>query len=120
DLFETLFDFELRFGVVARVGERRRDVGDVRDAAGCGLSQCMLMQYVAGYGVQISLRVPYGFVVVETKKTQEDLLHEVRHVGRGVAHPARKVPAACLPVSLLQGTDEGVLGLRGHRRSSLS
>jgi len=86
NLFKLLLDLELDRRIGCGGLEVAGDIAQVRSlTAGC-LAQCMLMEHVAGNGIQVCLRVANGLMVIQSKQAQENLLDEIGHIRRGVAH----------------------------------
>src|SRR5688572_16406645 len=82
--------------------ERVRRNGWISLCLDSGESVALLRDFVraAQQTYEAGLRVPYRFVVIQAKQTKKNFLHEVRNVGRSVAHPDRKIPAELLPAAM--------------------
>ena len=76
------------------------------------------MQDVARNGVDVSLGVADGIMVLDPQQAQEHLLHEIGHV-RHLAHAGRQEPAQLLAVRFFHRGQEGGAVRDGHGTGSL-
>lgn len=106
---EPLFGIELGLGAgFSALLKLSEDIRDVQCLRYRGLSRAMLMQDGLRHGVQVRFGRAYGFGVPYTDQPQEDLLHQVGHVGDGMAQSCLDESPQLSIVLCDEGRDEGV------------